>query len=163
MNLRNLLSGLSGILFGVGLTLAGMTQPSKVIRFLDVTGDWDPSLAFVMAAAIAVYAPLYRLATRRTDALFGTRWSLPTRKDIDARLLIGAAIFGIGWGLGGFCPGPGITSAASGNSAPVVFTIAMLGGMGIYEMTHGELAQRRARSRTAAKEPLPTAPQGEKV
>jgi uncharacterized membrane protein YedE/YeeE len=119
----------SGLLFGAGLALSGMTQPSKVMSFLDFTGDWDPSLAFVMAGAIAVHAVLYRVVRRRPSPLFQATFHVPTRRDVDPRLVAGAAIFGLGWGLGGFCPGPGIVSAASLDPSALVFVAAMLGGM----------------------------------
>lgn len=120
---------LAGILFGVGLGISGMTLPSKVTGFLDIAGAWDPSLAFVMVGAIAVHFVAYRLVMRRSSPLFDTKFHLPTRKDIDARLVVGAAIFGVGWGLGGFCPGPGLVSAASGATAAIVFVFGMVVGI----------------------------------
>lgn len=119
---------LSGALFGLGLAIAGMTQPAKVVGFLDVFGAWDPSLAFVMGGAILAYLPLYRIITRRRVPFFSPRFLLPTKEVLDPRLLTGAAIFGVGWGLGGFCPGPALTSVASGISEAVVFTAAMVTG-----------------------------------
>lgn len=119
----------SGLLFGVGLGVSGMTLPSKVVGFLDFTGAWDASLAFVMIGAIAVHALMYRLIRRREAPLFDLRFHVPTRKDLDLRLLVGAALFGVGWGLGGFCPGPALVSLVSGGSAVVAFVAAMLGGM----------------------------------
>src|SRR6185295_7370618 len=98
----------------VGLAVSGMTRPSKVVGFLDVFGAWDASLAFVMVGAIGVHAVLQRVIARRGSPLFEDRFHLPTRRDVDARLLAGAAVFGVGWGLGGFCPGPGLVAAASG-------------------------------------------------
>ena len=131
---RVLAALISGFIFAVGLAIGGMTDPQKVIGFLDVTGAWDPSLAFVMGGAIVVYAPLFRLAMRRSTPLFDGTFHLPTRKDIDARLLIGSSLFGIGWGLGGFCPGPALTSVMSFGSGPLVFTAAMLTGMGAFSL-----------------------------
>lgn len=119
----------AGALFGVGLAVSGMTKPAKVVGFLDLSGAWDPSLAFVMVGAIAVHLVAYLLVKRRTRPLFDARFHMPTRKDIDARLVIGAAIFGVGWGLGGFCPGPGLVSAASGSAAAIAFVVAMTAGM----------------------------------
>lgn len=110
---RNGVAFAAGALFAAGLGISGMTQPSKVIGFLDVAGAWDPSLLFVMGAAVAVHFVLGRIIRRRATPLWDTSFHLPTRKDIDARLVFGAAMFGIGWGLGGFCPGPGIVAAAS--------------------------------------------------
>ena len=125
---KNELASLAtGTLFGAGLVLSGMTLPSKVIGFLDVLGGaWDPSLALVMGGAIAVHAVVYRLIQGRPSPLLAERWSLPTRKDIDSRLLFGAALFGIGWGIGGFCPGPGLVSLVSGSASSMVFVAAML-------------------------------------
>ncbi|HEX7478108.1 MAG TPA: YeeE/YedE family protein [Polyangiales bacterium] len=122
---------LSGLVFGVGLVLSGMTQPAKVIAFLDVTGAWDPSLAFVMAGAIAVYAPVYHLLRKRT--VF-TALDTHVSEPIDARLVVGAVIFGAGWGLGGFCPGPGFTALGGGAPQAFVFVAAMLAGMCGYRL-----------------------------
>ena len=119
----------SGALFGVGLLVSGMTQPAKVIGFLDVFGAWDPSLAFVMLGAIAVHFVAYRLIRRRASPLLAEKWVLPTRRDIDFKLVAGAAVFGLGWGLAGYCPGPAVVSLASGAPGVVVFTAAMLAGM----------------------------------
>lgn len=124
-----LLSLVVGTVFGIGLLLSGMTQPAKVVNFLDVLGNWDPSLAFVMGGAIAVHFLAYRLVPRLPKPLWGTRWGLPTRRDVDVRLLGGAALFGAGWGLGGYCPGPALTSAVAGASSTLLFTGAMLAGM----------------------------------
>lgn len=123
---------LAGALFATGLGLSGMTQPAKVTAFLDFAGNWDPSLAFVMAGAIGVYAVLYRVIIRRPTSLDGAQFALPSQIRIDARLVVGAAIFGAGWGLAGFCPGPAITSLAGGMPAAVVFVPAMLVGMIVY-------------------------------
>ena len=119
----------AGLLFGLGLALAGMTLPSKVLGFLDVTGDWDPSLALVMGGAIAVHATLQRLIRRRERPLFDARFHLPTRTDIDRRLVVGAALFGVGWGLVGLCPGPALVTAATGAPWALVFVVAMAAGM----------------------------------
>ena len=124
------LAGVAGAVFGVGLLLAGMTNPARVVGFLDVTGAWDPSLAFVMAGAVAVYAVAFRwIQRRRPDPWFDVLFHLPSRRDIDRPLVLGAAIFGIGWGLGGLCPGPAVVAAVAGNSAAVVFVATMLVGM----------------------------------
>jgi len=122
----------AGLVFGIGLILSGMTDPGKVIGFLDIAGDWDPSLAFVMAGAIAVGVFAFALARRRAQAFFGGAMRLPTRRDIDLRLIAGAGVFGIGWGLAGFCPGPALVSLGSGQDKAVVFVIAMLAGMLLY-------------------------------
>ncbi len=104
----------SGVLFGAGLALSGMINPAKVLGFLDVAGNWDPTLAFVMLGALVVTMPAFRLATRTTGPWFAPRYMLPERKGLDARLLIGAALFGVGWGLAGFCPGPAIAALVAG-------------------------------------------------
>jgi len=124
----------AGGLFALGLGVSGMTQPSKVVGFLDLFGAWDPSLLLVMVGAISVHFLLYRLIIRRSAPLFDTRFHLPTRSDLDATLVLGAAIFGVGWGLGGYCPGPGIVSAASGAWPALVFVLGMAGGMKVVQV-----------------------------
>lgn len=122
----------AGALFGAGLVVGGMTQPARVIGFLDVARGWDPTLAFVMAGAIAVYAVAYRVIIgRRTEPWFDHRFHLPTRRDLDRPLVLGAALFGIGWGLIGLCPGPGLVAAAAGRGSAVLFVLAMLVGMAL--------------------------------
>ncbi len=118
----------AGMLFAVGLGLGGMTQPAKVLAFLDVAGRWDPSLAFVLVGAIAVHAPLARAVFRRGAPFLAPDFKVPTRRDLDAPLLAGAAIFGIGWGLAGYCPGPALVSLVAGSDV-VVFVAAMIAGM----------------------------------
>jgi hypothetical protein len=141
---------LAGLVFAIGLGLAGMTQPAKVLAFLDVLGAWDPSLAVVMAGAMAVYTLLFRVALRLEVPLFGGALQIPTRKDLDPRLVGGAALFGVGWGLAGFCPGPALVSSVTGNSAVLLFVIAMTAGMYL----HGALeaiSSRRAAVAGAAR------------
>ena len=123
---------LAGLVFGVGLILSGMTDPGKVIGFLDLAGRWDPSLAFVMGGAILVGVFAFALARRRGRAFLGGAMHLPQRRDIDARLVAGSVVFGIGWGLAGFCPGPALVSFGSGVDQAAVFVAAMLGGMVLY-------------------------------
>lgn len=118
-----------GLVFSSGLILAGMTDPAKVQNFLDLAGQWDPSLMFVMVGAIAVTFVGYKLVLKRKAPIFGGTFHLPTRKDADNRLLAGSAIFGIGWGIGGLCPGPAITSLGIGSTGIFVFIAAMLVGM----------------------------------
>ena len=126
---------LGGTLFGIGLAIAGMTQPAKIIGFFDFFGSWDPSLAFVMLGAIMVYTPVYRWAVRTWQRpIWAPAFSLPTRKDIDGRLILGSAIFGIGWGLGGYCPGPAFTSVGAGSEQALLFGAAMLVGVGAYQL-----------------------------
>ncbi len=134
----------AGMLFGVGLAIAGMTKPSKVVGFLDLFGSWDPSLAFVMVGAITVHLIAHRLVLRRSSPLFDVKFHLPTRKDIDRRLVLGAAVFGVGWGLGGFCPGPGIVSAGSGALGALVFVVGMTIGMLIEGAVARAMAGRAA-------------------
>jgi uncharacterized membrane protein YedE/YeeE len=122
-------AALAGALFGAGLVISGMTQPARIIGFLDPVGGWDPSLAFVMAGAVAVYAVAYAVIRRRARPWFDARFHLPVRSDLDAPLIAGAAVFGIGWGLGGLCPGPGIVAAAGGSTSALAFVLAMLAGM----------------------------------
>jgi uncharacterized protein len=121
---RMLVAGAAGAVFGAGLVVSGMTQPRKVLAFLDVFGRWDASLLLVMAGAIGVHAPLYRLVTRRAQPLFAARFEVPTRRDLDARLWLGAALFGIGWGLSGYCPGPSLVALASGRVGVATFVLA---------------------------------------
>lgn len=122
-------AGTAGVLFGLGLGVSGMTLPSKVVGFLDLTGTWDPSLAFVMVGAIALHLVLYRLVRRRASPLFADMFHVPKRRDLDPRLVVGAVIFGVGWGLGGYCPGPGLVGLASGSASASVFVVAMIVGM----------------------------------
>jgi len=123
-----------GLLFGVGLILAGMTDPSKVLGFLDMAGGWDPSLALVMGGAILVGIGAFAIAKKRTTTFFGGAMHLPTSTDIDKRLIIGSVLFGVGWGLAGFCPGPAIVSLGAGQPKAVAFVVAMLLGMVVFEM-----------------------------
>ena len=121
----------AGIVFGAGLVIGGMTQASKVIGFLDVAGDWDPSLGLVMAGAIAVFLPALVAIRKRGTPVFDLQFSLPARRDIDARLLLGSAVFGVGWGLAGYCPGPALTSVGSLAPDALLFTGAMVFGFGL--------------------------------
>ena len=124
----------AGLVFGLGLIVSGMTDPSKVTGFLDLAGAWDPSLALVMGGAIGVGLVAFRFARTRPRALLGGPMQLPTTRQIDRRLVLGGLTFGIGWGLAGFCPGPALASLATGGSKPLIFTAAMLVGMVIFEV-----------------------------
>jgi uncharacterized membrane protein YedE/YeeE len=135
---------LAGLVFGIGLILSGMTDPGKVIGFLDIAGNWDPSLAFVMAGAILVGFFAFLLAQRRTRSFLGGAMQLPQRRDIDARLVGGSVVFGVGWGLAGFCPGPALVSFGSGQDKAAVFVAAMLVGMLAYT-----IAERTSRPSAA--------------
>ncbi len=122
-------SFISGLLFAIGLGIAGMLNANKVIGFLDIGGHWDPSLTFVIAGAIAVHFVFYRYIIRRRSPIFGKHFHIPTRRDVTPRLLIDSTIFGIGWGLGGYCPGPGIVAITSGALPAIVFSSSMFLGM----------------------------------
>ena len=126
---------LTGIVFGAGLALGGMTRPTKVIGFLDVAGAWDPSLALVMLGAIAVYAPAYRFLVRNTTPLFVREFVVASLTRIDAALVGGAAIFGVGWGMAGYCPGPALVATGTGTPAPILFTLAMIAGMASFAVS----------------------------
>ncbi|MCF7483367.1 YeeE/YedE family protein [Vibrio sp. J1-1] len=120
---------MSGVLFGMGMAVSGMIDPAKVVGFLDISGNWDPSLAFVMGGALAVFMPSYFLIIKpRKQSVSGAEMCTPSNTKIDTRLLSGAAIFGIGWGLAGICPGPAVASLALGNFSIVLFFVAMLAG-----------------------------------
>jgi len=134
-----------GLLFGVGLVVSGMADPAKVLNFLDLFGTWDPSLAFVMGGAVIVAFVGYRLVLARGEPIVGGSFHLPTRNDIDARVIVGPAIFGIGWGLGGFCPGPALTALGLGTSGTLAFVPAMIVGMWVARL----LAESRTQVQTA--------------
>lgn len=123
-----------GLIFGLGLILSGMTDPAKVIGFLDLFGQWDPSLAFVMGGAILVGIFAFMLARKRTLSFFGNTLHLPKAGQIDRRLVIGSLLFGAGWGVAGFCPGPALASMGAGEAKALIFVGAMLGGMLIFEI-----------------------------
>lgn len=121
-----------GALFALGLSLSGMTQPQKVIGFMDLGGDWDPSLAMVMLGAVVTYAIAFRVVVRRKGPVFASLFQIPTRRDITPSLVIGAALFGVGWGLVGLCPGPALVAAPAAAPTVAVFLVAMFAGMGAY-------------------------------
>ncbi|RJQ49255.1 MAG: YeeE/YedE family protein [Gammaproteobacteria bacterium] len=132
-----------GLLFALGLGIAGMTQPAKIIAFLDVTGDWDPSLLLVMASATLVYFLSYRWITRRRAPILAEKFALPAAKHIDARLLAGSMLFGIGWGLSGYCPGPALVALSGLAPNTVVFAVSMLAGMLLFKWNDAWLTARR--------------------
>ncbi len=134
---RNVLALVVGLIFGLGLCLSGMVEPAKVTGFLDLAGLWDPSLAFVMGGAIAVAAPAFWLARRRSAAWIGGAIDLPTTRAIDAPLVVGAAIFGIGWGLGGVCPAPGVVDVGFFSPGAAIFVVSMAAGMLICRVVAG--------------------------
>lgn len=131
---QNAISFAVGLLFAIGLAVSGMTQPQKIIDFLN-PWSWDPSLLFVMLGAVGVHLISYPLVRKRPSPLLDTKWHLPTRKDVTSRLLIGSALFGIGWGLAGFCPGPALTSLATGDLPVYLFVGAMIFGMILFRKT----------------------------
>jgi uncharacterized protein len=132
----------SGILFGAGLTFSGMTDPARVRGFLDVFGAWDPTLAFVMGGAVLVMAVAWRMRNRMVAPIFAERFSLPDRNDLDARLITGSILFGIGWGIAGLCPGPAFASLALSPLSALPFVLAMLAGMAVQQAI-GNARQRR--------------------
>ena len=132
MRARIAVALLAGLLFGAGLALSGMIDPRRVLGFLDVAGAWDPTLAFVLAGAVGVSALGYRAARRMGHPLYATRFDLPTRTDVDARLVGGAALFGVGWGLSGFCPGPALSTLPLLLPKSALFVAAMLAGMALH-------------------------------
>ena len=137
---------IGGLVFAIGLGISGMTDANKVIGFLNIAGNWDPSLAFVMVGAIGAHLALYKLILRRSSPIFGSQFHIPSRRDIDPKLLGGAAIFGVGWGLGGFCPGPGLVSSMSFDSSALVFVGSMVVGMVAHRMTQGSKTTVKATS-----------------
>jgi uncharacterized membrane protein YedE/YeeE len=139
MNRRLVAAFGCGVLFAVGLSLSGMTQPAKVLAFLDFFGRWDPTLAFVMVGAIGTHAALYRLITRREGPVLAAEFAIPKKRDLDAPLFLGSALFGAGWGLSGYCPGPVVTSLAAGGRPALAFAAGMIVGM----VAYGPLQRRQ--------------------
>nr|WP_229260580.1 DUF6691 family protein [Duganella alba] len=129
-----IISFLAGLIFGIGLIISGMANPAKVLAFLDLAGNWDPSLIFVMAGAVGVGFFAFLWARSRKTTLLGGAMKLPVVTRIDRRLIIGAVMFGIGWGLAGFCPGPALVGLGMGVPKAILFVLAMLAGMGLYEL-----------------------------
>ena len=142
--MATLFSFLAGLVFGLGLIVSGMANPAKVLGFLDLAGRWDPSLVFVMAGAVAVGAIAFALARKRTTSLIGLPMRLPAATELDHRLVGGSLIFGIGWGIAGFCPGPALVALGMGEAKALLFVLAMLAGMALFQVVEG-----RARGRTA--------------
>ncbi len=125
----------AGVLFGLGLVISGMSNPGKVIGFLDIAGNWDPTLIAVMASGLAVTVPAFHLVLRKPQPLFEEKFFLPTRMDIDKKLLLGAVLFGLGWGIAGFCPGPAVVALVTLNSNVLLFVAAMVAGMVLHHFT----------------------------
>ncbi|MFT5588246.1 MAG: putative membrane protein YedE/YeeE [Bradyrhizobium sp.] len=132
--MKLLLALLAGLVFGLGLILSGMTDPAKVIGFLDLAGNWDPSLGLVMGGAVLVGLVTFRFSARRTKAFLGDAMHIPTTRQIDRRLVLGGITFGVGWGLAGYCPGPALASLASSGFQALLFIAAMLAGMGLFAL-----------------------------
>lgn len=128
---------ITGLIFGLGLLVSGMANPDKVLSFLDLAGDWDPSLALVMLGAIAVGLVAFSVIKGRNQSLLGEPLRLPTKTSLDSRLIVGSLGFGIGWGLAGFCPGPALVALGAGETKAAVFVAAMLVGMGLFELIEG--------------------------
>lgn len=127
-------SFVAGLVFGLGLLLSGMANPEKVLGFLDLAGAWDPSLALVMAGAIAVGVVAFTIARHRRVSFLGFDMHLPSRDTISRRMVIGSLMFGVGWGLAGFCPGPGLVALGAGEAKAAVFVVAMIAGMALFEV-----------------------------
>jgi uncharacterized protein len=127
-----------GLIFAMGLSISGMTQPQKVVGFLDIFGEWDPSLIFVMVGAIVVHAIAFKLIRRRANPWFSEDWHIPNRKDVNPALVVGSFIFGVGWAMGGYCPGPAITSLATLEYRPIVFVLSMVMGMVVFRIVDGK-------------------------
>jgi uncharacterized membrane protein YedE/YeeE len=123
----------AGLIFGAGLLVAGMANPAKVLAFLDIAGSWDPSLAFVMIGAIGIGTPAFFIAKRKSVSLLGEKMQLPTSQVIDARLIGGSVLFGIGWGIAGICPGPALVLLGAGVTKGIIFVLAMIAGMLIFQ------------------------------
>ena len=140
--MRRLTEFVVGLIFGIGLIISGMTNPTKVIGFLDLAGLWDPSLAFVMGGAILVGVVAFAFAKRRAVSFFGDALHWPTSSAIDRRLIIGSLIFGAGWGLAGFCPGPAMVSFSAGVPKAIAFVAAMLVGMALFEVIERKRSSR---------------------
>ena len=138
--IQSLAALVAGVVFGAGLALSQMTNPTKVQNFLDFLGTWDPSLALVMGGALAAAALRFPQVTRRGAPLFASHFALPTRRDLDPELLVGAALFGVGWGLAGLCPGPALAGLATGVPGVAVFVAAMLAGMAIHRWVYRRLS-----------------------
>ena len=135
---------LSGILFGLGLAVSGMVNPAKILAFLDVAGDWDPTLAFVMVGALVVTTPAFRVVLKRPGPWFASRFELPTKTDLEPRLVLGAALFGIGWGLAGLCPGPAVTDLVTARGSVLLFVAAMLAGAMFYDWLDARIKSGRS-------------------
>lgn len=136
---------ISSLIFGLGLGVSGMTLPAKVIGFLDITGAWDPSLLAVMVGAISVHFISFRLITKRKNPLVADKFQVPMQRDLDWKLIVGSAIFGAGWGLGGFCPGPALVGLVTGKSSVVIFVASMVAGIYLYKIFDSKILQAKGK------------------
>jgi uncharacterized membrane protein YedE/YeeE len=151
MAVRRIFAALGcGFIFGLGLAISGMMNPAKVIGFLDVAGSWDPTLAFVMGGALLVTVPAYRLILGRGRPVLAGGFSLPSNTRLDTPLILGSALFGVGWGLVGFCPGPAVAAVVTGLPAVLGFVAAMVAGMALYTWISGERPVREGSSEVAS-------------
>ena len=148
---QNRIALISGLLFGLGLSISQMVDPSRVLGFLDVAGVWDPTLLFVLGGAVGVTVVAFRFVLRQPSPFFASRFILPTRKDIDRPLVIGSALFGVGWGIAGYCPGPGITTLILGSWNPVLFVIALVAGSFLYHQSSARLDKHRQSPKTGSR------------
>ena len=144
-----------GIVFALGLGISGMTHPDKVVAFLDFGGGWDPSLAFVMGGGLGVHALLRRFVLKRPAAISGDAFTRPVMVRADAKVIGGSALFGIGWGLSGYCPGPAFVSLATGGTAVCLFVLAMLGGMALFQLIARRLPELAMTPGCSPVEPVP--------
>lgn len=134
MNPYTISAFFAGLLFSIGLLMSGMANPEKVLGFLDLFGRWDPSLILVMGGAIGVGLPVFAIAKKKSHSLLGAPIALPSRRDVDKRLVLGSIAFGVGWGLAGFCPGPGLVAAGALQPGGLIFVAAMLAGMWVFHL-----------------------------
>jgi uncharacterized membrane protein YedE/YeeE len=160
MIMRNAIAFGAGIVFAIGLGLGGMTQPARIIGLLDVAGRWDPSLVFVLAGAVGTSMLTYRWILRQRHPVLAVRFQIPPVRQIDGRLLLGSGVFGVGWGIGGFCPGPAVTALVSGHPVAIVFVLSMLAGTLLFDYTPlgGLRLSRRKAAGSAGGPPMTTAP-----
>ncbi|HSD86546.1 MAG TPA: DUF6691 family protein [Kofleriaceae bacterium] len=135
---RAIIPLISGVLFGAGVCISGMVRPSKVLGFLDLGGSWDASLVFVMASALVLHALAWRFVKKLTGPRFGTAFPAPASPYLDTKLVVGAVVFGVGWGISGYCPGPALVSVLSGTTASLVFVSTMLAGMAVFDRTNAD-------------------------
>ena len=140
---NNISSGIVGFLFALGLGISGMTQPQKIIGFLDIFGNWDPTLVFVMLGAVFIHSLFFKVILKRPNPLFATTWHVPSNKKINTNLILGSFMFGVGWGLAGYCPGPAIVSLASFQGRPLIFVLSMFAGMLLFKILDKKMQWKR--------------------